>query len=618
MWKKIVSGCIAACFALLVLYSFNRPGAPDSVNPPPGQELETKQAMLEENVALTEQLCRSQCSLHFKQTLFQLKPGTHDAVKSANAQAVLDELRGHHPQMAYLEWVEAGDQTIVSSGSLPAGSEEAVQPLLQQAKHALRAGQGYQSPRTDHADQPYIVISELAEDGKTGLVGVISQEILFKVAQDQQKNLRLVPYPSDNRWKIESVDSRTLRDVKVDHPEDNEGTSHYHTNQVVVKFESEPTADELEQIRAEAEAVVVQEDGLAHIFESRSMETEALMRYFQKWNISYAEPHFLYVTNEETSAAYEASVPNDRLYAKYQWNLPAIETIPGWDVTRGSSDVVVAVIDTGVDTAHPDLAGNMVDGVNMINRQNAPADDVGHGTHVAGIIAALVNNGEGVAGISWYNKVMPIKVLDQTGAGTTYSVAQGIIWAADHGAKVINLSLGNYADAQFLHDAIRYAYDKDVVLIAASGNDNTQRPGYPAAYPEVLAVAATDSQQRKASFSNYGDYIDVAAPGVSIASTYPGNQYAALSGTSMATPHATALAALIRSANPQLKNTEVMDLMRQTAVDLGTPGKDPYYGHGQIDIVKALSQAAGSRESLVLWPNWFERELDRLARQYLE
>ena len=177
-------------------------------------------------------------------------------------------------------------------------------------------------------------------------------------------------------------------------------------------------------------------------------------------------------------------------------------------------------------------------------KEAEPDDDVGHGTHVSGIIGATVNNSEGVAGMSWYNKIMPVKVLDSSGAGSTYSVAQGIIWATDHGAKVINMSLGNYAQADFLHDAIKYAYEHDVVMIAASGNDNTDRPGYPAAYPEVFAVAATDSNKEKASFSNYGDYIDVAAPGDSIASTYPGSQYAALSGTSMASPHVAALSRL--------------------------------------------------------------------------
>jgi subtilisin family serine protease len=212
--------------------------------------------------------------------------------------------------------------------------------------------------------------------------------------------------------------------------------------------------------------------------------------------------------------------------------------------------------------------------------------------------------------------------LDATGAGNTYNVAQGIIWAADHGAKVINMSLGNYADANFLHDAIKYAYNKDIVLIAASGNDNTENPGYPAAYPEVFAVAAADASKKKAAFSNFGDYIAVTAPGVNIASTYPHNQYAALSGTSMASPHVTALAALIRSTNPQLKNIEVMDIMRKSAEDLGTPGKDKYYGYGQIDIVKALELAQGngattsSNKSSTNFLQWLSRQLEQIKAQF--
>ena len=211
---------------------------------------------------------------------------------------------------------------------------------------------------------------------------------------------------------------------------------------------------------------------------------------------------------------------------------------------------------------------------------------------MAGIIAATVNNTLGIAGMTWNNPIMPVKVLDSSGAGNTYNVSRGIIWAADHGAKVINLSLGNYASSGFLQDAVRYAFDKDVILVAASGNDNTSQLGYPAAYQEVFAVAATDEFNRKASFSNYGDYIDVAAPGVSIASTYPDNQYAALSGTSMASPHVAALAALIRSAHPELKNTEVMDIMRESAADLGDPGKDTLFGYGEINVSRALSLSA--------------------------
>lgn len=605
MWKKIASVCVVALCALFVFTSVNRSKTPNKANPAPEQEMSIKQSMLQKDVDMTEQLCRSQCSLDFKQALHQLNIGTKGDVKS-----VLDETRKQHDHMKYLEWDAVKTaQMQASSGSVPEPMKDSVTPLLEEARNAVRAGKAYQSKKVGEGEQQYIVMGELSDDGKSALVGVIHQDLLHKVAIHQRKNLRLVPYPSDKRWKIESVDSNTLEDVKVDHPEDNQGTSHYHVNQIVVKFRKEPTSAELAQIRSDIEATQMSKSGQTYVFESTKLEAKQLMSYFQKWNVEFAEPHFLYMTNETFE-------PNDRLFAKYQWNLPAIETIPGWDVSRGSEDVVVAVVDTGVDLKHPDLQGRTTSGINIVNENAEAMDDVGHGTHVAGVISALVNNREGVAGISWYNKIMPVKVLDETGAGNTYSVAQGIIWATDHGAKVINMSLGNYADSQFLHDAIRYAYDRDVVLIAASGNDNTERPGYPAAYPEVFAVAATDSNKQKATFSNYGDYIDVAAPGVNIASTYPDNHYAALSGTSMASPHVTALAALIRSANPLLKNNEVMDIMRKTAIDLGDKGKDKYYGYGQIDIVQALTQAAQSRESLTLWPQWFERQVDRLALKY--
>jgi subtilisin family serine protease len=344
------------------------------------------------------------------------------------------------------------------------------------------------------------------------------------------------------------------------------------------------------------------------------MTTKQLLRHFKnKKEIEFAEPHYIYVTNEEQVEL----IPNDELFSDYQWNLPIIHTLEGWKVSRGSEDVIVAVIDTGVDLQHSDLQGHLTEGYNVVNDTGSPADDVGHGTHVAGVIAALVNNQEGIAGMSWHNKIMPVKVLDNTGAGSTYDVARGIIWAVDHGAKVINLSLGNYAEAEFLHDAIRYAYERDVVLVAATGNDNTSDPGYPAAYPEVLAVSATDAAQERAFFSNYGEYIDVVAPGVNIASTYPGNQYAALSGTSMASPHVAALAAMIRSVNPQLSSQEVTDIIRKTASDMGPQGKDDYFGYGQINVQKALEYAISGKnavriESSAGWQHWLAEKLESI------
>lgn len=629
MKRSVVAGAAVAGLVLLLLPSTSHRGGggagQSSVQPSEhtltaAQELAAKQSLVSGDVERTDGLCRNQCRLDLRRTLAAIQT-------SGDPAAALRQLRNERAHMTRVVYTRSGDTQGaggVAAGELAPEAQAAAEPYIAQARQAAAAGHAYESPKLDVKGDSLFVLGEPAQGGKDALIAVVKQDILRRVHEHQLKNLRVVPYPADNNWTIESVDSDTLKDVTVEHPEENEGTSHYHKNEVVVKFRNPPTDAELRRMQADTGASSVRKLGYTYVFRSSSMEAKQLMAYFQTKNVEYAEPHFLYMTNGFGKAAAEpspspgaadASGPNDVLYAKYQWNLPIIDTLSGWNVGKGSSEVTVAVIDTGVDLAHPDLQGHLAPGLNVINEQADPVDDVGHGTHVAGVVSALVNNGEGVAGMTWYNPVMPVKVLDETGAGNTYAVSQGIIWAADHGAKVINLSLGNYAEASFLHDAIKYAYDKDVVIVAASGNDNTDEPGYPAAYPEVLAVAAIDANQRKAAFSNYGDYIDVAAPGVSIASTYMHQQYAALSGTSMASPHAAALAALIRSVNPQLKNTEVMDIMKQTAIDLGPAGKDDYFGFGQIDVAKALEWAKNgttangrsANKSAEPAPSWWRR-----------
>jgi thermitase len=577
----------------------------------PTAEMQAKQTTLTQDLLTTAELCRSQCSLELERIA--------QANDTASAEAMLQamqQLQTEHPHIEQLMWIahtQPLDQ-VLSSGDLKESVRELAAPFIIQAKMKTGQGEAYQSPSFESDGASYFVVGVPAAGH--ALLGVVQQNILQQVKVHQLNNLRIVNYPPDNQYKIESVDANTLQDVKVEHPEHNQGTSHYHVNQVVVRFNNQPSDADLERIQADIGASKpFRKLGYTYIFESSQMEAKMLMSYFQKWDIKYAEPHFMYLTNtiptgstagNQTgnkgstvgnatgyTAGNPVAVPNDSLYQRYQWNLPLVDTELGWAVTKGSKDIIVAVVDTGVDMDHPDLKNQLISGFNTVDKESPPMDDVGHGTHVAGVIGATINNRIGVAGMSWYNPIMPIKVLDQTGAGSTYAVAQGIIWATDHGAKVINLSLGNYADANFLHDAIQYAYDQDVVLIAASGNDNTEQPGYPAAYPEVFAVAAVDAQRKKAVFSNYGEYIDVAAPGVNIASTYPHNQYAALSGTSMASPHVTALAALIRSVNPKLKNREVVQIMRDTATDAGPAGKDKYFGYGIIDVVAALESAAG-------------------------
>ena len=242
-----------------------------------------------------------------------------------------------------------------------------------------------------------------------------------------------------------------------------------------------------------------------------------------------------------------------------QWAWGKIQAYQAWDVTTGSSSVRVAVVDTGIDNSHPDLPAVVAQSTLSTIDGNAE-DDNGHGTHVAGTIGALTNNGIGVAGLNWHVSLMAAKVLDAQGSGSNADVADGIKWAADNGAQVINLSLGGSLPSRTLRNAVDYAWNKGVVLTCAAGNSGTSAQSYPAAYPNCIAVAATNKYDLKASFSNYGaSWVDVAAPGVNILSTLPNSavylttHYGyrqngdSLDGTSMAAPHVAGLAGLIWS-----------------------------------------------------------------------
>lgn len=581
----------------------------------PQQEKQLKKGMLALDLSATDTLTRMDARQDIQYVMRELNSKTADQKRQFT-----HTLQQSHSHLHTLQWIHIRDgKTNTYTGSKAQTSllsHPQIQSSLAAARRSVMQNKSYESAAFQVEDGKYFVMAEPSADGTCGVAALVSQQVLRDVEKHQRKNLRLIPYPKEGSYKIESVHPDTLHDITVKTGHDNENASHYFENEIVVRFRHNPDSRQLQEIAADLHCEPGRRLGYTYVFHSDKMNFKELKQYFsRKWNPLYAEPHYMYLTNEKTTADEDSSVPNDLLFSRYQWNLPATETNRGWKLSKGSKDVIVAVVDTGVDLDHPDLKGQILSGHNVVNPSEKPYDDVGHGTHVAGIISALVNNGEGVAGMTWYNKVMPIKVLDQSGSGTTYSVAEGIIWAADHGAKVINLSLGNYAQASFLHDAIKYAYDKDVVLVAATGNDNTERPGYPAAYPEVFAVSATDSSMHRASFSNYGDYVDVMAPGASIASTYPGNQYAALSGTSMASPHVSALAALIRSINPDLTNKEVMDLMRDSVIDLGTPGHDKYFGYGQIDVYKALKAAQRPYVPLQFYPQHFSDKLKSLLRK---
>lgn len=293
---------------------------------------------------------------------------------------------------------------------------------------------------------------------------------------------------------------------------------------------------------------------------------------------------------EENFIAQGAAVPNDPGYAS-QWHHPRIAAPQGWDLATGSSNVVIAILDSGIDPAHPDLAGKLLPGYNFVSGNTDTHDVRGHGTAVAGSAAAIGNNARGVTGVAWSNPLMPLLVLDASNYATYSNIAAAIVYAADHGAKVLNISIAGSSSSSTLQNAVNYAWNKGAVVIAAAANYSTSTPYYPAACSNVVAVGATTSSDSLASFSNYGAWVDVTAPGVSIYTTNNGGGYGAWSGTSFSSPITAGLAGLVWAANPALTNAELVDILTQSADDLGTAGFDTTFGHGRINVNQALTLA---------------------------
>jgi len=302
-----------------------------------------------------------------------------------------------------------------------------------------------------------------------------------------------------------------------------------------------------------------------------------------KLKCSYIEPNMLFKA---------CMVPNDQ-YWNLQWGPAKIQADYAWNVTLGDPSIMLAVVDTGVDWKHEDLAPNYVPlGYDWVNGDPDPMDDNGHGTHVAGIAASVINNNLGVAGISQV-KIIAEKALNETGYGYADDLAQAIVHAVDVGAKIIVMSWGSNSSSTLLERSIKYAYRKGALLVAAAGNDAGNVRIYPAAYDEVIAVSATDQFDNLAAFTNYGDWIELSAPGVNIYSTIPHNRYQYMSGTSMSAPFVAGVAALIWSANPNLTSYGVRSVLRKTADDLGPKGFDVYYGYGRVNAWKAVENVTG-------------------------
>jgi thermitase len=284
-----------------------------------------------------------------------------------------------------------------------------------------------------------------------------------------------------------------------------------------------------------------------------------------------------------------ALLPNDPQYAS-QWHLPKILAPQSWDLTQGTPGAVIAILDSGIDATHPDFAGKLVAGYNTYSNSTLTADQFGHGTEVAGAAAASTNNGQGVAGVAGAAPIMPVRVTNATGGATTASIANGIIWAADHGARVINLSFNGIAGNATIRAAAEYAHNHGTLVVAASGNCACADPTPD--NPFVLSVGATDENDAPAYFSSVGPFVDLSAPGTNILTTAMFGQYVTDSGTSLASPIVAGVAALMLSAKPSLTPAQLTLLLESTAVDVGGDGYDPAFGYGRVDAFAAVTAAA--------------------------
>jgi serine protease len=411
-------------------------------------------------------------------------------------------------------------------------------------------------------------------------------------------------FASDDELNVKSL---KVKDVK----------QAYVPGEIIVRFQLDIQMDDMNSLlkRIDGKVKYTAKSGDFHVIQiPDNMTVEEGVIYFSSQDgVRMAEPNYL---------RYLDFRPNDPYYS-YQWNFSQVDIESAWDISTGDPSVVVAVVDTGVAYENygsfviaPDLIGtSFVGGYDFVNNDFHPNDEggdgFGHGTFVAGVIAQSTNNGLGVAGMAFSSSIMPIRVCTYEGLCPVAYVADGIRWAVDHGADVINISLGGPTGSQVEQDAVEYAYNNGAVIIASSGNeaDETSFDGdvsYPARYEQVLAVGATRYDETRSYYSNYGPNLDVVAPGGDVTvdqngdgygdgilqNTFNGNvkefSYWFAQGTSFSAPHASALAAMLVSKGLRDNPGVVFDVIRFSARDVGQTGRDNTYGYGIIDPVHAL------------------------------
>jgi len=475
------------------------------------------------------------------QTIVQTDPGTPKSdvgqTHQAESNTVYGQGKSNNP-----------DQPIVQSDP---GTPQSDVGQAHQAANDNMHGQGNAQPAADYQPQPK------------------EQPIAGKDKDtDAQTTL-----PSDN-------DSTKKKDITTQAQTDDDKGNNELPDRLLVKFE--PGTFWMDMARVHQEVGGTIEGVIPHIDvyvinTPHGQGAAKVTAYRQHKEVNYVELD---------AVAQAVDNPNDPYFGN-QWNMAKVHAPEAWDVTKGSSDVRIAILDTGIDLDHPDLASKIVSSINFTD--SATTDDIyGHGTHVAGIAAAVSNNALGVAGLGRDCSIMNVKVLGNSGFGYFSWVAQGVTWAADNGANVINLSLGSSTPSSVLESAIDYAWSKGVVVVAAAGNNSSSSPLYPAYYANCIAVASTNSDDTLSSFSNYGNWVDVAAPGASIYSCTFDGLYGYKSGTSMASPHVAGLSGLVFTVTTDLNgdgrtNDEVRGRIESNCDNIGDK-----VAYGRINALKAV------------------------------
>ena len=382
---------------------------------------------------------------------------------------------------------------------------------------------------------------------------------------------------------VASLPFKTVRAEKTNNRTDR--VNDFVTGRVLVKFHSNIGRDHARNIIAALgarDADEIPNIGV-HILDLpyQASERAFVERFQSQPEVEFAELDRIVAPADMT--------PNDPWYANWEWHLKKIQAPTAWPTTTGSNNIIIAILDTGVDGTHEDLISKMVPGWNTYNNNSNSTDVAGHGTAVAGTAAASSNNAIGVASVCWACPIMPIRVSDTSGNATYSAIASGLNWAGDHGARVANISY-IVSDSSTVTTAAKYFQGKGGVVTSSAGNYSTFSSA--ADNPWILTVSATDQFDVIYSYSNTGNNIDLAAPGESF-STKKSGGYVSVGGTSYSAPIVAGVAALVISANPSLTATQVQNILKQSADDLGPAGWDPSYGYGRVNAARAVSMAGG-------------------------